>query len=61
VVRKETELATTTGCWFSARNMLCRTLGGRIDGLVIASSSITDSKILVGTLRDAQRGKDASA
>ncbi|MDD5307810.1 MAG: chemotaxis protein CheB [Deltaproteobacteria bacterium] len=57
LVFKETQVRTVDGRWFSVRIMPYRTLGNRIDGVVITFVDITAAKTLEATLRREQAGQ----
>jgi len=47
----EKQVTTRDGRWFLVRIMPYRTIGNRIDGVVITFSNITEAKTLEATLR----------
>ena len=59
LVFRETPVTTTDGRWFNVRIMPYRTLGNRIDGVVITFVDISAAKALEAELRKAHAGRQA--
>jgi two-component system CheB/CheR fusion protein len=58
LVFRETSVTTVDGRWFTVRIMPYRTLGNRIDGVVITFVDITAAKALEAQLRKAQADRE---